>query len=396
MRFAASTLALLLLASCATAPVPAPSATPRPAPLIGAHGFDLSGMKTSVNACDNFYDFAVGAWRETHPLPAMYSRFGRFEELADRNRLTLRSILEESAAAPQQSGSTAQKIGDFYGACMAESAIDASGTSAIQPQLDRINAIDDRGDVAAEIFRLQQQGIYPFFRFSAQNDYKSSKQIIAAVSQSGLGLPDRDYYLRDDERFTNVRTAYVDHITRMFELAGVAPSQARGDARRVLELETRLARAAMARVEQRNPENVYHPTPVSAFAASMPAVDWRAFLRDAGLADLQTLNVAQPEYLREADRVIAESPLESLEAYLRWQLLDAMAASLPTPFVNQDFEFRGRTLTGQKEMQPRWMRCVRAADTNLGQLVGQEYVRRAFTRGWRGWDRKRKHARSRS
>ena len=336
-------------------------------------------MKTSVNACDNFYDFAVGGWREAHPLPAMYSRFGRFEELADRNRLTLRTILEEAAAGTQERGSASQKIGDFYAACMAESAIDAAGTGAIQPQLDRIAAIDDRGDVAAEIFRFQQQGIYAFFRFSAQNDYKSSKQIIAAVSQSGLGLPDRDYYLRDDERFTKIRAAYIDHMAKMFELAGVAPSQSRADARRVLELETRLARASMARVEQRNPENVYHPTPVADFAASMPSVDWRGFLRSVDLDALQTVNVSQPDYLREADRVIADSPLESLKAYLRWQLLDAMASTLPSAFVNQDFEFRGRTLTGQKEMQPRWMRCVRAADANLGQLVGQEYVRRAFT-----------------
>ncbi|HEX8155186.1 MAG TPA: M13 family metallopeptidase, partial [Thermoanaerobaculia bacterium] len=377
MRTIAALAAALLLTACATARPPAAAAPNRA--LIGEHGFETAGLDRSVQACDNFYGFAVGSWRKSNPLPATHARFGRFEELAERNRTTLRAILEESAAASAQRGSAQQKIGDYWAACMNETAIEAAGANAIRPDLERIAAIRDREEFAAEVFHLQQRGIYPLFRFSAQNDYRKSDQIIAALSQSGLGLPDRDYYTRDDERFRTIRTQYVDHMRRMFLLAGVAADQARADAERVLAFETRLAEESMPRVEQRNPENVYHITPVGDLAAMTPGFDWRPFLRDVGHENLQSLNVAQPNYIRALARIVAGTPLETLRAYLRWNVIDTAAPTLSSAFVNQDFEFRGKTLSGQRELQPRWQRCVRAADASIGQLVGQEYVRRAFT-----------------
>jgi len=217
-------------------------------------------------------------------------------------------------------------------------------------------------------------GLSPLFRFSAQNDYKNSRMVIAAVSQGGLGLPDRDYYLRDDEKFATVRRQYVAHVNRMFELAG-APK----DAERVLALETELARASMARVDQRKPENVYHVMPVSELQSTAPRLDWPAFFAALGLQDLRSLNVAQPEFIREANRLLDTVPVETWKAYLRWNVIDAAAPYLSSPFANQDFEFRGRILSGQKEILPRWQRCVRAADANVGELLGQEYVKRAFT-----------------
>ena len=370
----------LLLSACATAPRKPPVVEmPRPKPLIGQHGFDLAHVDRSVAPCDDFYEYAIGGWRKANPLPAVYSRYGRFEEVADRNRETLKTILETSAKATNDPGSSGQKVGDFWAACSNETAIESAGIAPVQADLARIDAIANRRDLAAELARQQQRGVNSVFRFSAQNDFKNSQMVIAGVSQAGLGLPDRDYYLRDDGTYPQTRKAYVEHLTKLFTLAGVPAAKASTDADRVIALETQLARASMKRVDQRNPENVYHITPVSELQSYAPSFDWPSFFNTIGLGDLKSLNVAQPEYFREASRLLDEAPLDSWKAYLRWNVLDNAAPYLSTPFVEQDFAFRGKTLSGQKEQQPRWQRCVRAADQNVGELVGQEYVKRAFT-----------------
>ncbi|MFP5245720.1 MAG: M13 family metallopeptidase, partial [Thermoanaerobaculia bacterium] len=295
-------------------------------------------------------------------------------------REALRNILETAAATPNpEQGSNTQKLGDFWAACMNETAIEAQGATPIRADLDRIEAITDRNGIAQEIQRLQQRGVAPVFRFSAQNDFKNSTQIIAAVAQGGLGLPDREYYLRDDEKFKNIRRDYAAHLTKMFELAGVPSAKAATDAERVIALETQLARASMTRTDQRKPENTYHITAVSELQTIAPLFDWPAFFRTSGLEDLRTVNLAQPEFIREANRLLDEMPLETWKAYLRWNVIDAAAPLLSSAFVNQDFAFRQTTLSGTKENQPRWQRCVRAADQNLGEILGQEYVKRAFT-----------------
>jgi putative endopeptidase len=368
-----------ILVACATAPPPHVE-PPQPNAFLGAHGFDLDQVDRSVAACDDFYQYATGGWQKANPLPAIYSRYGRFEEVADRNRATLRAILEEAAkTSDAQTSSSTRKLGDFWSACMNEPGIESQGLAPIRAELDRIAAIYTRARIVAELHRQQQAGSTPLFRFSAQNDYKNSDMIIAAISQGGLGLPDRDYYLRDDEKFVTTRRQYVEHLAKMFELAGSGASAARADADRVLALETQLARASMARVDQRKPENVYHLIPVSELQTMAPAFDWPAFFRSIALEDLRSLNVAQPEFFREAARLLEEAPLESWKAYLRWNVLDASAPLLSTRFVNEDFAFRGQVLSGQKEIQPRWQRCIRAADSNLGDLLGEEYVKRAFT-----------------
>jgi putative endopeptidase len=372
---------VLLLAACATAPKPPVKVEPpRPRALLGPHGFELTQVDRSVSPCDDFYQYATGGWRNKNPLPATYARYGRFEEVAERNRGRLREILETSAKAEKpEAGSATQKLGDFWGACMNETALETQGAGPIQPDLDRIAAIANKSGVVAEIHRQQQKGVTPLFRFSAQNDFKNSKMMIAAVSQGGLGLPDRDYYLRDDEKFATTRKQYVEHMTKMFELAGVPAAKARSDADRVLALETQLARVSMARVDMRKPESVYHLMPLSELQSNAPTLDWPSFFSGIDLADLKSLNVAQPEYFKEANRLLDEVPLDTWSAYLRWNVLDAAAPTLSSAFVNQDFAFRGQTLSGQKEILPRWQRCVRAADANVGEILGQEYVKRAFS-----------------
>lgn len=365
--------------ACASAKPPAPP-PPRPKPLLGENGFALSQIDRSISPCDDFYGYAVGGWQKANPLPAIYSRYGRFEEVAERNRQTLRQILESAASdTTAEQGSATQKIGAFWQACMNEAGIEAQGVGPIRQDLDRIDAIDSRAALVAEIHRQQQKGVVLVFRFSAQNDIKSSRNIIAAVSQGGLGLPDREYYLRDDDKFKTTRREYVAHLTKMFELAGVPAAKAATDAERVMALETTLARASMARVDQRKPENTYHITPVSELQSNAPQFQWPAFFAAIGLGDLRSLNVAQPEYIREANRLLDEMPLETWKAYLRWNVLDAAAPQLSSAFVNQDFAFRQTVLSGTKENSPRWQRCVRAADANIGEVLGQEYVKRAFT-----------------
>jgi putative endopeptidase len=371
---------LVLASACATKKAPAPVFVPQPKAFIGEHGFDLTQVDRNIRPCDDFYEYAVGGWRKANPLPAIYSRYGRFEEVAERNRETQRSILETAAKVTNpEKGSSTQKIGDFWAACMNEAAIESQGVGPIQPDLDRINAIDTREKLVAEITREHLAGLNPVYRISAQNDFKNSKSIIGAVTQSGLGLPDREYYLRDDEKFKNTRRDYVNHLAKLFELAGQSPAKASTDAERVIALETQLARASMARTEMRKPENIYHIMPASELQSIAPLLDWANLLSGLNLPDLKSVNVAQPEYLKEANRLVDEVPIESWKAYLRWTVLDAAAPLLSTAFVNEDFAFRGTALSGTKENQPRWQRCIRAADQSIGELVGQEYVKTRFT-----------------
>ncbi len=383
--FAVIVLAVLVMGCGSSQTVaPAPAANAPAAPVAKTafftpHGFDLAAMDTGVKACEDFYRFAVGKWRETHPLPAQYSRYGRFEELAERNRDVLHEILEQDAAMKNpRPGSAEQKAGDFYATCMNEPAIEAAGVTPIQPDLDRVKAISDRASLIAELNRLHTAGYGPLFRIGAQNDRKNSKMIIASLGSGALGLPDRDYYLRDDERFKTIRNQYVDHVAKMLTLAGEDAGQSKTDAQWILELETKLASAQLTRVEMRSPENTYHPTAVAELASMAPAVDWPDYLHHLGV-NATTLNVSQPKYIQTVNQLLNDVPLDHWKALMRWQIVDAAAPTLSSAFVSEDFNFGGRTLSGTKEQQERWKRCVRATDASLGQLLGQEYVRRNFT-----------------
>jgi putative endopeptidase len=369
--------------SCGSSQTSAPSAAAAPAApataFFAPHGFDLTAMDSSVKACEDFYRFAVGKWRETHPLPAQYSRYGRFEELADRNRDVLHKILEDDAAmANARPGSAEKKLGDFYASCMNETAVEAAGVTPIQPELARINGISDRASLIAELNHLHTAGYGPLFRVGGTNDQKNSKMIIATLGAGSIGLPDRDYYLRDDARFKAIREQYLDHVTKMLALSGESADQSSADAQRILALETKLASAQLPRVEMRIPENTYHPTAIAQLASMAPAVDWPNYLHELGI-NVTTLNVSQPKYIQTVNQLLNDEPMDDWKALLRWQVVDGAAPALSKAFVDEDFNFGGRILSGTKEPQERWKRCVRAADASLGQLLGQEYVRRNFT-----------------
>ncbi|HVT03225.1 MAG TPA: M13 family metallopeptidase N-terminal domain-containing protein, partial [Thermoanaerobaculia bacterium] len=360
-------------------PPPPPPPPPAPKPMIGDHGFDVTGVDRSANACDDFYRFAVGNWRQAHPLPAQFSRFGRFEEVAEHNRETLRQILEaDSANTTAPAGSDERKIGDFYTACMNEEAIEMQGLNPIKPELDRIDAIKTRKDLRSEIYALEQAGYNPLFDIDGEQDFKNSKMNIAVLGQGGLSLPDRDYYLRDDARFSTIRNQYVDHVTKMLTLAGRDAKKAASDAQRILAFEKRLAEGSMSRVDQRLPEKTYNITPVTQLASTTPNFDWPGFLRTLHVNE-KSVNVEEPTFFQTVNKMLADVPVADWKAYLRWRVLRASAASLATAIAEENFNFTGRILSGQKEQLPRWKRCIRQTDASIGDLLGQEYIRRNFT-----------------
>jgi putative endopeptidase len=382
--WAVATAAIVPLAGCSSsnsAPrsMPSEPMASSQMPAIGQHGFDVSGMDRTANACDNFYQFAVGQWRQAHPLPAQFSRFGRFEEVAERNREVLHSILDSAASANDSANPGTRKLGQFYASCLDEAAIERAGYDPIRGELDRIAQASDRAAITTELIRLHARGDFaPVYRFGATTDIKNSPMTIAEVSQSGLGLPDRDYYLQSTPRFENMRKAYVEHMTKMFGLIGESPAEAEADARRVLSLETELARISMSRLDQRDPEKTYRIVSLADADRLAPDLQLGVLFQTTG-ASFQSLNVAEPDYLAAASRLLASAPVEDWKAYLRWNVLTTSANSLSSAFVNEDFNFRGRMLSGQKEQRERWKRCVTQTDNSLGDLLGQEFVTRRFS-----------------
>ncbi len=359
------------------APTPTAAQKAKPAEI---HGFDTGNLDRGANACQDFNQFANGGWVAHNPVPAAYARWGKFEELAQKNQLVLRDILEAATKNQRaKPGSLEQKVGEFYGSCMDEAKIEAEGSKPLEPEFQRIAAINDMNGLQDQIARMHNYGLRGVFGFGAAQDFKKSTDVIAQTVQGGIGLPDRDYYTKDDDRSKTIRGEYVKHVAKMFELTGDASATAADEAKTVFDIEKKLAEVSKTRIERRDPAGNYHKLPVAELRELTPHFDWARYLKARAIPNVQVVNVGQPDFFKALDKMLADAPLADWKVYLRWHVLNSTAAFLSAPFVQEDFNFNGRVLSGTKELQPRWKRCVEGTDGVLGEAVGEFYVKKTFT-----------------
>jgi len=342
------------------------------------HGFDLSNMDKSVNACDDFFEYANGNWVKNTAIPPSQSRWGNFNILAENNRDVLKKVLEETPRnAP--AGSDAQMIGDFYRSCMNEAAIEKAGISPLRPFLKQIDSMKNIKDVQHQLAVMHTMGVPVLFGFGSGPDLKNSSLVIANAGQGGLSLPNKDYYTKDDDKSKETRAKFVEYMTTLFKLAGDKPDEAATNAKTVMEMQTRLAIASLAPVELRIPENRYNKIAFTDAAGITPDFSWDDYLAARGIAPLTEINLSQPKFFKEVNAMMKDVPVENWKTYMRFALLNSSAGALSKPFVDTSFDFFGKYLSGTKEQQPRWKRCVQSTDGALGEALGMEFVKVKFT-----------------
>jgi len=348
-------------------------ASPAP-PAQSSSGLQLDAIDRSVDACTDFYKFACGNWMAKNPVPADRSSWGRFDELQERNNETLKKILEGAPGADAGS----RKIGDYYASCMDESAINAKGAAPLDPLLKKVAALTSANALAPLVAELHTIGVKPFFNFGTEADFKDASVEMAIADQGGMGLPDRDYYSRDDAKSMELRKQYVEHVGKMASLLGDPADRAAKSAEAVMKIETALAKAALDVVARRDPNQIYHKLSAAELQKLTPQFQWQQYFTGIGSPPIYALNVTEPDFFKAMGQTIADTPLDDLKAYLRWHIVHASAVILSAPFVNENFRFYGTQLTGAKELRPRWKRCVQYTDSDLGEALGQAFVKEAF------------------
>ncbi len=344
----------------------------------GIPGFSAGNLDKTADPCVDFYQYTCGGWMAKNPVPADQSIWGQANQLIERNRAILQNILEKAASPKPTRTLVEQQIGDFYASCMDEQAINKLGATPLQPEMDRISAIAAKSGLVAELARLHLEGVTVFFNFYSSPDAKDSMRMIAQADQGGMGLPDRDYYLKDDAKSVELRKQYTAHVAKMLELLGEPADKAAADAAAVMKIETGLAKGALDRVSRRDPQQTYHKLTVHELVSMSPGIDWPKYFAGVGAPPIEDLNVAEPNFFRTLESVLVQTSLDDLKTYLRWHLLHSEASLLSKPFVDEDFHFFRQILTGAKELQPRWKRCVTAVDGDLGFALGQKYVEETF------------------
>jgi len=349
-------------------------------------GLDLNAMDPSADPCVDFYQYTCGGWMKNNPIPPDQPKWSVYGKLAQDNQRYLWGILEELSHTKHGRDATQQKIGDYFAACMDEAAVDKLGAKPLAPHLARIDAMKSTRDIPRVLGELHlatgDAGL--FFGFGSNQDFADASKVIAFARGGGLGLPDRDYYTREDDKSKDIRVKYVAHVTKMFELLGDSPEVARRKADRVMEIETALAKVSLTRVDKRDPYKLFHKVDLNGLRAMTPVFDWDRYLKTAGLDRLDTFNVTEPQFYKELENQLQSNSLDDIKTYLRWHVASAVSPLLSSAFVNEDFDFFSKTLRGVQQLKPRWKRCEALVDRQLGEALGREFVRRAFSLALKG------------
>jgi putative endopeptidase len=356
-----------------------PASSTEPKEPKAPHSFDLTAIDKTADPCVDFYQYACGNWRKNNPIPSDQVRWGRFNELAERNNYLLYAELKQASQPTPGRTALEKQYGDFFAACMDEKLANEKGAKPIQPLLERVAALNDKAQLAPLVADIQSKSLgEPFFSIGSQIDLKDSTKEIAGIRQGGLSLPDRDYYLENDDRMVKIRQQFTDYMVAVFKLAGDSSDQAAAEAKSVLDIETALAKASTSRTELRNPEKRYNPMEVSALEKLAPDFDWKQYFTTIDEGQLTSLNVTTPDFFKALDQVVSTSTLPQLKSYLRLQIINANAPWLSDDFFQAEFSFYGQQLQGQDSPTPRWKRCTRLTDQNLGEAVAQDWVKRYF------------------
>jgi putative endopeptidase len=336
-------------------------------------------MDTAADPCVDFYQYACGNWSKKHPIPSDAPYSDQFYNLEQYNRQILHGILEKAAAETSTTDANTRKIGDYYASCMDEPAVQKKGLAALQPELDRINGLTGKDQLPELLAHLQLINVNAFLGFGSQQDFKDATRTIAVVSQNGMGLPEKDYYFRTGPKDEEIRKQYVQHVTNMLKLLGSNEAQAASDAAAIMKIETALAKGSLDVTAQRDPHNVYHLLPIGNLLAMTPSFHWGRFYSTLDSPAFSEINVAEPEFFKGLNQVIADAGLPAIQAYLRWQLVGSLAGSiLPQALDEEKFDFYAHKLAGTPEQEARWKRCVRSTDAALPEVLGKVYVEQQF------------------
>ncbi len=341
---------------------------------------DVSAMDRSVDPCTDFFRYSCGTWNKKNPIPPDQARWDVYGKLAEENQRFLWGILEEASKPAATRSPMETEIGDYYYACMDEAAVDKAADAPLKPELDRIAALQSVRGLAPLVARLHLAlvGDGLLFGFGSNQDFADSSRVIAFANGGGLGLPDRDYYVKTDAKSEETRMKYVEHVAKMFELIGEPHDAAQKDARTVMDIETALAKASLTRVEKRDPYKLFHKMNRAQFEALTPAFAWKPYFLALKAPDTSVINVTEPAFYKELQKQLQTRSIEDWRAYLRWHLVHAKAPYLSSAFVNANFDFFNKYLRGLEEMPPRWKRCVRRVDQDLGEALGQVFVQKTF------------------
>ena len=337
---------------------------------------DVTSMDRSVDPCVDFFAYSCGGWIKRNPIPPDQSSWDTYSKMQDENLGRLRGILEAAATSDPKRNAVDQKIGDYYASCTDEKAIDAKGAEPLKPSLERIARISSKAEIADVAAAMIDDNV--LFRFESIQDFRDANQVIANADQGGLGLPDRDYYTKDDAKSVELRKQYLAHVQKMFELLGDTPETATAEAQTVMRIETALAKASMTRVERRDPKALDHKMTSGELEKISPEFHWQIYFAKVGMPSVSSLNVSSPNFFKAMNEELAKESLADWKIYLRWHLVHADAPYLSAPFLNENFAFYGKTLRGQQELQPLWKRCTRGVDGDLGEALGQAYVEKYF------------------